>query len=96
MTAILTGVAYKTSAEMAKELGPFDGYAKNADHMLRVMRNHRRAAYGETKGYEGLAVMPVPLHVTLKTILPYPGFRASWKAGRCPGFGWSGIISRIE
>ncbi len=61
LTAILTGVAYKTSAEMAKELGPFDGYAKNADHMLRVMRNHRRAAYGETKGYEGLAVMPVPL-----------------------------------
>ncbi|MGE4611194.1 MAG: vitamin B12-dependent ribonucleotide reductase [Paracoccaceae bacterium] len=61
LTAILTGIAYKTSAEMAKELGPFDGYAKNADHMLRVMRNHRRAAYGETKGYEGLAVMPVPL-----------------------------------
>lgn len=61
LTAIMTGVAYKTSAEMAKELGPFEGYARNADHMLRVMRNHRRAAYGETKGYEGLAVMPVPL-----------------------------------
>lgn len=61
LTAILTGVSYATSAEMAKELGPFPGYAKNADHMLRVMRNHRRAAYGETKGYEGLAVMPVPL-----------------------------------
>ena len=61
LTAILTGVSYKTSAEMAKELGPFPGYAKNADHMLRVIRNHRRAAYGETQGYEGLAVMPVPL-----------------------------------
>ncbi len=61
LTAIMTGVSYATSAEMAEELGPFPGYAKNADHMLRVMRNHRRAAYGETKGYEGLAVMPVAL-----------------------------------
>ena len=61
LTAIMTGVSYKTSAEMAAELGPFPGYAKNADHMLRVIRNHKRAAYGETAGYEGLAVPPVPL-----------------------------------
>ncbi|MCF6304917.1 MAG: vitamin B12-dependent ribonucleotide reductase [Rhodobacteraceae bacterium] len=61
LTAIMTGVSYKTSAEMAAELGPFPGYAKNAEHMLRVMRNHKRAAYGETAGYEGLAVPPVPL-----------------------------------
>ena len=61
LTAIMTGVAYATSAEMAKEQGPFPGYAKNADHMLRVMRNHRRAAYGKTDGYEDLAVKPVPL-----------------------------------
>ncbi len=61
LTAIMTGVSYKTSAGMAKELGPFPGYAKNADHMLRVIRNHKRAAYGETSGYEGLAVPPVPL-----------------------------------
>ena len=43
----MTGVAYATSAEMAKELGPFPGYKKNAQHMLRVIRNHRRAAHGE-------------------------------------------------
>lgn len=61
LTAIMTGVSYKTSAEMAAELGPFSGYAKNAEHMLRVIRNHKRAAYGETAGYEGLAVPPVPL-----------------------------------
>ncbi|MBL4807018.1 MAG: adenosylcobalamin-dependent ribonucleoside-diphosphate reductase, partial [Rhodobacteraceae bacterium] len=61
LTAIMTGVAYKTSAEMAAEQGPFPGYAKNAEHMLRVIRNHRRAAFGETTGYEGLAVPPVPL-----------------------------------
>ena len=61
LTAIMTGTAYATSAEMAGELGPFSGYARNADHMLRVMRNHRRAAQGATDGYEKLAVKPVPL-----------------------------------
>ena len=61
LTAIMTGVAYATSAEMAGELGPFPGYKKNADHMLRVMRNHRTAAYGSTEGYEQLAVKPVAL-----------------------------------
>ncbi|GAA6162410.1 vitamin B12-dependent ribonucleotide reductase [Pelagimonas sp. KU-00592-HH] len=61
LTAIMTGVAYATSAEMASELGAFSGYERNANHMLRVMRNHRRAAYGEADGYEGLAVKPVAL-----------------------------------
>ncbi len=40
-------MSYATSAEMAGELGAFPGYAKNAAHMLRVIRNHRNAAYGE-------------------------------------------------
>ncbi|MGU3398843.1 vitamin B12-dependent ribonucleotide reductase [Brucellaceae bacterium D45D] len=61
LTAIMTGIAYATSAEMASELGTFPGYAPNAENMLRVMRNHRRAAHGETTGYEGLAVNPVAL-----------------------------------
>jgi ribonucleoside-diphosphate reductase alpha chain len=61
LTAVMTGVSYATSAEMAKELGPFPGYKKNAAHMLRVIRNHRRAAHAESRGYEGLAVNPVPL-----------------------------------
>src|SRR5579864_6755787 len=61
LTAIMTGIAYKTSAEMAAELGAFPGYKKNAAHMLRVIRNHRRAAHGESRGYEALAVSPVPL-----------------------------------
>lgn len=61
LTAIMTGVAYATSAEMAKELGAFKGYKPNRDNMLRVIRNHRRAAYGETSGYEGLSVNPVAL-----------------------------------
>jgi ribonucleoside-diphosphate reductase alpha chain len=61
LAAILTGVSYATSAKMAKELGTFPGYAPNKDAMLQVMRNHRRAAYGEEKGYEGLSILPVPL-----------------------------------
>ncbi len=61
LTAVMTGIAYKTSAEMAGELGTFPGYKKNAAHMLRVIRNHRRAAHGNTSGYEALSVNPVPL-----------------------------------
>ncbi len=59
LTAILTGDAYAASAELAGELGPFPGYAKNRDHMLRVIRNHRRAAYNAPASeYEGLSVTP--------------------------------------
>jgi len=62
LSAILTGVAYKTSAEMAGELGPFEGYANNSKEMLRVVRNHRRAAYNEpSSSYEGLSITPVGL-----------------------------------
>ncbi|HWV52332.1 vitamin B12-dependent ribonucleotide reductase, partial [Pseudorhodoplanes sp.] len=61
LTAIMTGTSYATSAEMAAELGTFPGFKQNREHMLRVMRNHRRAAYGETTGYEQLGVNPVPI-----------------------------------
>src|SRR5690606_31473799 len=61
LSAIMTGTSYATSAEMAGELGPFPGYEKNAAAMLRVIRNHRRAAKGQTTGYDGLAVPPVAL-----------------------------------
>ena len=61
LSAIMTGVCYATSAEMAAELGPFPRFAENRDAMLRVMRNHRRAAYGERTGYEQMTTPPVPL-----------------------------------
>ncbi|MDF1845949.1 MAG: vitamin B12-dependent ribonucleotide reductase [Parvibaculaceae bacterium] len=61
ISAIMTGVSYATSAQMAKELGAFPGYGENEPHMLRVMRNHRAAAHGETTGYEDLSTNPVPL-----------------------------------
>ncbi len=58
ITAIMTGTAYSTSAEMAKELGTFSEYEKNKKHMMRVMRNHRYAAYNND-AYEGLEINPV-------------------------------------
>ena len=61
ISAIMTGVAYATSAEIASEVGPFPQYKKNAKHMLRVMKNHRLAAHGKAKGYKGLNILPVPL-----------------------------------
>ena len=61
LTALMTGTAYATSAEIAAELGPFAGFARNREQMLRVIRNHARAARGEAGGYEGLNVSPVPL-----------------------------------
>ncbi len=60
LTAIMTGISYATSAEMAKELGPFPGYARNREHMLRVIRNHRAAAWANGR-YEGLNVPAVAL-----------------------------------
>ena len=61
LSAIMTGIAYATSAEMAAELGPFPRFAENREPMLRVMRNHRRAAYGDRTGYETMTNPPVPL-----------------------------------
>ncbi len=59
ITAVMTGEAYATSAEMAGELGPFPRFAENRDDMLRVIRNHRRAAYdAEVSEYESLEVAP--------------------------------------
>lgn len=59
VTAIMTGQSYATSAELAKVLQPFNRYEANKEHMLRVIRNHRRAAYGaETDEYEQLTITP--------------------------------------
>jgi ribonucleoside-diphosphate reductase alpha chain len=73
LTAILTGESYATSAEMARELGAFPGYEENRGDMLRVMRNHRRAAYDVTYNaaarrdlgdYEGLDIKPVGIDLS--------------------------------
>ena len=61
ISAIMTGISYATSAEIASEVGAFPQYKKNAKHMLRVMKNHRLAAHSKTKGYRELNILPVPL-----------------------------------
>ncbi len=57
ITAIMTGISYKTSAELAEVMGAFPRYRENKEHMLRVMRNHRLAAY-DADEYETLSVKP--------------------------------------
>ncbi len=59
VTAIMTGIAYKTSAELAEILGPFSKYEENKEDMLRVMRNHRAAAYDAEDAYTGIEIKPV-------------------------------------
>ena len=91
LTAIMTGVAYETSAEMAAELGPFPAYADNAEAMLRVIRNHRRAAHGEAAGYEALSIAPVGLdHANIPQDDLGAHARAAWdralELGQAHGF----------
>lgn len=57
ISSIMTGIAYKTSAELAEVLGPFPRYEENKKEMLRVMRNHRLAAY-DADEYENLQIKP--------------------------------------
>jgi ribonucleoside-diphosphate reductase alpha chain len=45
ITALMTGRAYRTSAEVAGVMGPYERYAENRDPHNHVMRKHRRAAY---------------------------------------------------
>ncbi len=61
LTAILTGEAYAQSARISADIGPFPRFSANRESMLRVIRNHRRAAYSET-GYEGLSIAPQGLN----------------------------------
>jgi ribonucleoside-diphosphate reductase alpha chain len=82
LAALMTGASYATSAAMARELGAFKGYEKNAEHMLRVIRNHRRAAHGAVDGYEKLAIKPVALNAIEMPAQCFEGLvdraRSSW------------------
>jgi len=79
ITALMTGAAYKCSAEMAQQLGAFARYEENWDPMLRVIRNHRRAAYqAEAKEYEKLTIKPVTHAPTLFTQNTWALARKMW------------------
>ncbi len=79
INSLLTGVAYRTSAEMAQNLGPFARFEANREPMLRVVRNHRRAAYAvDPSEYEGLTVKPVTHMPTLFTQETWALARKMW------------------
>jgi ribonucleoside-diphosphate reductase alpha chain len=79
INALMTGTAYRTSAEMAQQLGPFARFEANREPMLRVIRNHRRAAYAADKSeYEGLSVTPVTHAPTLFTQETWALARQMW------------------
>ncbi len=77
ITAVMTGTAYKTSAEMASFLGAFDKYEENKKDMLRVMRNHRAAAYDASDAYDGLEIKPIGINAKY---CPAPLLKAATKA----------------
>ena len=79
LSALLTGQSYVTSAEMAKELGPFAAYYKNREHMLKVLRNHKRAAYNADKSeYEGLTLKPLGINPNYLPIEVVETARGVW------------------
>ncbi|MCC6285204.1 MAG: adenosylcobalamin-dependent ribonucleoside-diphosphate reductase [Phycisphaerales bacterium] len=64
LTSILTGRAYRQSAALAAKHGAFAGFESDKADMLRVIRNHRRAAHGvkrDAAEYENLRIRPVPI-----------------------------------
>ena len=72
LTGIMHMTAYATSAELASKLGPFPAYTRNTDSMQRVIRNHRRVAYGvPEQEYEGLNVKPMPMAMAVKDCPAY-------------------------
>lgn len=92
LTALLTGEAYRTSALLAKDLGPFAHFAENRDAMLRVIRNHCRAVCGlpGNESYEGLSVLPEELDAAHCPASIAEAARSSWRSahslGRTHGF----------
>ncbi len=79
ITSLMTGAAYRCSAEMAQQFGAFPRYADNAAQMLRVIRNHRRAAHcSNPNDYEELSVKPVTHAPTLFTEKTWALARQAW------------------
>ena len=89
VTALMTGACYAASAELAAEHGPFPGYQDNREHMLRVMRNHRRAAYDVQRSdssrpgdradwYEQLATIPMGIDARVCPSYLLTAARGAW------------------
>ena len=79
VTAVMTATAYATSADLAEELDPFPGFEDNRAAMLRVIRNHRRAAYDAPREeYEGLSVPPMGIDAGTCPRYLLDAARAEW------------------
>jgi ribonucleoside-diphosphate reductase alpha chain len=87
ITAIMTGESYLTSSDLAQKLGVFPGYDENREVVLKVMRNHRSAAYNGELGYDGLSTTPVGLK------LLYRGPRKLVTQARDI---WDKVVSQVE
>jgi ribonucleoside-diphosphate reductase alpha chain len=86
LTALMTGESYAASAELASHLGPFPGFAANQEHMLRVIRNHRRAAYDvPASEYEQLSVLPMPISADHVPASLLNAARESWDRALAEG-----------
>ena len=91
VTALMTGESYAASAELAAHLGPFPEFAANREPMLRVIRNHRRAAFAASADeYEALSVLPTAIDPTLAPADLLGAARAAWdralELGEAHGF----------
>ena len=87
LTAVLTGEAYAASARMAAVRGPFPGFAQNREHMLRVIRNHRRAAYGASD-YEGVTTRVMGIDPALCPADLLAAARRAWDRALALGERW--------
>jgi ribonucleoside-diphosphate reductase alpha chain len=86
VTALMTGESYAASAEMAAHLGPFPGFAANREHMLRVIRNHRRAAYDAPAAeFEQLSVLPMAIDAGFAPRDLLLAARAAWDRALAEG-----------
>ncbi len=77
MTAILTGHSYATSAEMAGVVGPFPRFEENREAMLRVIRNHRVAAY-DSDDFDGVTTRVMGIDAELCPDDLVTAARQSW------------------
>ncbi len=100
LSAILTGRSYRQSALLAKELGAFPGYAPEKENMLRVVRNHRRAAHGMNRSseeYEHLRIRPVPVdHELIGRLGEKAGIRSIGKLAERSRVCWDEALSLGE
>jgi ribonucleoside-diphosphate reductase alpha chain len=91
LTSILTARAYATSAEMAAAIGPFARFWENRDHMLRVIRNHRRAAHdAPIEEYEGISHYVMAINPRMAPAPLVEAARHAWdvalEAGEAHGY----------